>query len=204
VRSLQDILRRLLNVRYCAYSYLTITSLNEYTLFFHRSSGVRCLVACRRPKQRTLLPLRHEVALCEWTRGLEGRLCRRRSSGRVLTARSRPWRAPPVTAGFEASGNGPRSPGPSGDHRPGADRAGESREPPLMPREEWPCGGMWSRGAGTGRWEAAGAGRARHPVRESTAVPGVEGAPTPVISRRCGTWKPRPGPAARWRPVSQP
>src|SRR5262245_11615858 len=30
------------------------------------------------------LPLRHEVAPCEGTRGLEGRLCRSRSSGRVL------------------------------------------------------------------------------------------------------------------------
>src|SRR5262249_21608940 len=55
---------------------------------------------------------------------------------------------------------------------------------------------MCVRGAGTGRWEAAGAGRARHLARESTAVPGVERAPTPVVSCRCGTWKPRPGPDA--------
>jgi hypothetical protein len=56
---------------------------------------------------------------------------------------------------------------------------------------------MQVRGAGTGRWEAAGAGRARHPAGESTAVPGVEGAPTPVVSRRCETWKPRPGPGTQ-------
>jgi len=31
--------------------------------------------------------------------------------------------------------------------------------------------------------------------RESTAVPGVERAPTPVAARACGTWKPRLGPA---------
>src|SRR6516165_9139090 len=60
-----------------------------------------------------------------------------------------------------------------------------------------PAGGMQVRGAGTGRWEAAGAGRARHLARMSTAVPGIEEAPTPAVSRRCGTWKPRPGPGAQ-------
>jgi hypothetical protein len=29
----------------------------------------------------------------------------------------------------------------------------------------------------------------------STVVLGVKGAPTPVVSRTCGTWKPRQGPA---------
>jgi hypothetical protein len=36
-----------------------------------------------------------------------------------------------------------------------------------------------------------------------TAVPGGEEAPTPVVSPRCGTWKPRPGPGVRC-PVSTP
>ena len=40
--------------------------------------------------ERPVLPLRHEVAPCEGTRGWEGRLCRQRSSGRVLMARPRP------------------------------------------------------------------------------------------------------------------
>ena len=38
---------------------------------------------------------------------------------------------------------------------------------------------MQVQGVGTGRWEAAGAGRARHLAGRSTAVPGVEGAPGP-------------------------
>src|SRR5271157_5357100 len=33
------------------------------------------------------------------------------------------------------------------------------------------------------------------PARESTAGPGVQRAPTPAVSRVCGTWKPRHGPA---------
>ena len=32
--------------------------------------------------------------------------------------------------------------------------------------------------------------------RVNTAGLGVEGAPTPVAARACGTWKPRQGPAA--------
>src|SRR5262245_25121796 len=85
--------------------------------------------------ERTLLPLRHEVALCELTRGLEDRLCRSRSSGRVLT----PGPALSCAAGnggVRSTGERPRVPVPSGDYRQGAGRTGESREPPLMPREE--------------------------------------------------------------------
>jgi hypothetical protein len=145
------------------------------------------------------MPLRHEVAPCEGTRGLEGRLCRQRSSGRVLT----PGPALSCAAGnggVRSTGKRPRVPVPSGDYRQGAGRTGESREPPLMPRDEWPRDGMCQRGAGTGRCEAAGAGRARHPARASTAVPGVEEAPNPAVSRWCGTWKPRPGPGVLMAP----
>ena len=42
----------------------------------------------------------------------------------------------------------------------------------------------WPLGSGR-RWPGTASGQ------ESTAVPGVEEAPTPVVSRRCGTWKPR-------------
>jgi hypothetical protein len=59
---------------------------------------------------------------------------------------------------------------------------------------------MQVRGAGTGRWEAAGDARARHPAGVSTAVPGVERAPNPVVSRRRGTWQPRQGPGAQVAP----
>jgi len=45
----------------------------------------------------------------------------------------------------------------------------------------------WPLGSGR-RWPGTASGQ------ESTAVPGVEEAPTPAVSRRCGTWKPRPGP----------
>ena len=41
-------------------------------------------------QKRAHMPLRHEVAPCEGTRGLEGWLCRSCSSGCVLDARPRP------------------------------------------------------------------------------------------------------------------
>ena len=71
--------------------------------------------------ERTILPLRHEVALSELTRGLEGRLCRSRSSGRVLTP-GLSCRALPVTAGCGAQGNAqgfPSHPGITGQGQAG-------------------------------------------------------------------------------------
>ena len=65
-----------------------------------------------------------------------GRLCRQRSPGRVLTP-APPCRASLVTAGAEHRGS-PRVPVPSGDYRRGAGRTDELREPPLMPRDEYP------------------------------------------------------------------
>ena len=49
-----------------------------------------CLYIGAADGERPHLPLRHEVAPCEGTRGLEGRRCRSRSSGRVLMVRPRP------------------------------------------------------------------------------------------------------------------
>ena len=43
--------------------------------------------------------------------------------------------------------------------------------------------------------ERQAAGRGKAPARESTAGPGVQRAPTPAVSRMCGTCKPRHGPA---------
>src|ERR1035437_6974741 len=60
--------------------------------------------------------------------------------------------------------------------------------PWLMPRNAEPRidGWLW-RGARAGRWEAADAGRRATPVRVSTVVLGVEGAPSPVVARVCET-----------------
>jgi hypothetical protein len=128
--------------------------------------------------------------LADWRAGYAGRV--------VPGACSMPGPALSCAAGnsgVRSTGERPRALVPSGGHRLGAGRTGESREPPLMSGEACPRDGMQVRGAGTGRWEAAGAGRARHLARAGTAVPGIEEAPTPAVSPRCGTWKPRPGPA---------
>jgi hypothetical protein len=55
---------------------------------------------------------------------------------------------------------------------------------------------MKTRGAGPGRGGTASGGRRVFAGRVNTAGLGVEGAPTPVAARACGTWKPRQGPVA--------
>jgi hypothetical protein len=79
--------------------------------------------------------LRHEVARCERTRRLEDRPdagCV--VSGLCSMAWPHPRRASLATAGCEALGESRRTPVPSRGHGQGADRTGESREPPLMSR----------------------------------------------------------------------
>ena len=124
-----------------------------------------------------------------------GRRCRRRSPRPVLDGLAPPWRASLANGGVRSSGKSRRVPVPSGGHRQGEDRTGESREPPLMSRYGEPRRWVAVAGCRAGRWEAAGAGRGVRPAGKSTAVPGVQEAPTPVVSRACGTWKPRRGPA---------
>ena len=96
-----------------------------------------------------------------------------------------------VIGGVRSPEESPRIPVPSGGHRRGEDRTGEGLEPLIDASLLWaPPDGMFQRSVGTGRWEAAGTGEGGRQSlrRESTVVPGVKGAPTPVASRSCGTW----------------
>ena len=67
-----------------------------------------------------------------------------------------PCRAPLVIAACGAQGKARGLRVPSGSHRRGADRTGESREPSLMPREAWPR--RWDVAAGCRDWPL-GSGR---------------------------------------------
>ena len=78
-------------------------------------------------------------------------------------------------------------------------------EPLLMPR--YP--GLREMGCKTGVQGLAVEERQAAAVqifagRVNTAGLGVEGAPTPVAARVCGTWKPRRGPAALWGAAGKP
>ncbi len=80
---------------------------------------------------------------------------------------------------------------PSGSYGRGADRTGELREPSLMPREAQLRDGLLQRSVGTGRCDAAGAGRARHPIGRAPLSPGSRR--HPARSQLVGVERGNPG-----------
>jgi len=119
--------------------------------------------------------------------------CSTVSSGRVLSARSRSWHAPLVTAGCEAreKAQGPVfHPLVTGKGKTG--RANQVNSRKLRYPEPW----RWDAvpGEQDPPLEGGSGGRSFYAGHVSTTVPEYRERPAPVVSHQCGTWKPRHGP----------